>query len=74
MPDTSATRTRLYRQRLARELPPVEWFTCSIATCTRLHRGKHGQTCSVCWRTTQEGRDHLAALARGRRSKAGAAV
>ena len=69
MADTSAARTRLYRQRLARELPPVEWFTCSTAICTRLHRGKHGRTCSVCWRMTQEGRDHLAALARGRRGK-----
>jgi hypothetical protein len=36
MPETSAARTAIYRQRLAGELPPVEWFTCATDGCTRL--------------------------------------
>ena len=68
MPKTSAARTAIYRQRLTGELPPVEWFACATDGCTRLHRGTYGAVCSVCWRKTQEGRDHLAALARERRA------
>ena len=70
MPETSAARTAIYRQRLTGELPPVEWFTCATDGCTRLHRGTYGKVCSVCWRKTQEGRLYLAEMTQMRRQRA----
>ena len=70
MPETSAARTAIYRQRLAGELPPVEWFACATDGCKRMHRGTYGAVCSVCWRKTLDGRLYLAEMTQARRQRA----
>jgi hypothetical protein len=61
MPDpTAAARSRRYRERKAKRLPPAPKVPCQA--CGRIHTSAHGDLCQRCWlRLTPEGRADLVA-------------
>jgi hypothetical protein len=61
MPDpTGAARSRRYRERKAKRLPPAVRVPCEA--CGIIHTGAHGLLCCRCWRRlTPEGRAERAA-------------
>jgi hypothetical protein len=66
---TAAERQQRYRERRAKQLPPVVLFPC--ACCPRQHTGTHGDHCWECWRLhTEEGRaDRANRVARSRKRR-----
>jgi hypothetical protein len=69
MADTSAARSRRYRDRKARRLPPHQTPVCTA--CGAGASGQYGTICRRCWeRLTPEGRAAKAArVAKARKRK-----
>lgn len=65
-PDSSADRTRRYRER---QRAGVAWQPLTCSSCSKPHRGRHGSLCRACWLKTPAGLADLAERVRRSRQR-----